>query len=273
MKITLKKTGSASRKDAYTMNPKDIVVIWEENPRKNYGDESFKMLKESIRVAGEIINPLMITPTEDNEGWKLSHGFRRMKAILELADEGFVIESVRVQASKNQEEILVNHIILNNTTKELDDVELADCLRQLSKMIGDDNMQTLSKRTGIPYAKVRILLGFAESAGTILKDAVKKDEISFSAATEIAQNSNNIDSQVQILDAAKKGAELEGKKRVSSGNVNKVLGKSEKLSKDLQKLRTILCRVGEFENVVMAIDNIGLDQSEIISILNPEYHI
>lgn len=265
-KLQLRETG-AKRTDSFLMNPQDIEIVWSENPREYYGDSEFTDLKEGIRSAGEVIFPVMVKPNTSNDGWKLAHGFRRLKAVLELMNEGFVIEQVKVIPVHNDEDVLINHIILNNTTKALTDIELSGTLRQLQKLTQIDNLQELSRRTGLNYNKVRLLLGFAEVAGTVLRDAVRKDEISFSAAAEIAQNSNGIDEQMQILDAAKKGAESEGKKKVSSTNVSKALGKVDKISKDLRKLRSLLIIAKGFENVVEAIDSIALDNHEIISIL------
>lgn len=266
-KLNLKTTPGANRKDSYTMHPDSINVYWDENPREDYGDEDFETLKAMIRKDKEIINPLFIMPDEKKHGsWKLQHGFRRMRCIQELKEEGVMIEAVPVKQIYSQEEALLLHITLNNSTKALTDVELAKTVREYAKMTQNESPKFLSERTGLPIHKIRILIDFDATASTVLKQAVKNDEVSFNTAVAIASNSTGIEHQNQILLAGKEEAEKRGKKRVTSTIIAKHTGR-KKSNKELDRLRNILVIAGGHEKMLYLIDNIHLPSSDLLTVL------
>ncbi len=103
------------KKDLHLIDPRSIIVDFSTNPRVYYGTpEEQKKLKESIRVNG-VKDPLLVTNTK--EGPVLNHGFCRMKAVLELLEEGVDIAYVPAIATArgyNEEQALLDHVILNS---------------------------------------------------------------------------------------------------------------------------------------------------------------
>lgn len=270
-RLNLKTTAEASRKDSYTMNPKDIIIDWSKNPREDYGTEEYEQLKALIRKEKEIHHPVFITPCPDNPGrWALRHGFRRLRIITELREEGIIIEQIPVKQIYSEEEALLLHITLNNSTKALTDVELAKTIREYSKLTQNDSPKFLSEKTGISYAKVRLLLGFDEMASTVIKEAVKNKEVSFSTAAQIVTHTATIIEQNEVLSQVKEKARNEGKKRATGNMVSAATGKT-KVNKDLSRLRSILCMNGNYSEVVRLIDNMGIESdASLLSILKQQ---
>lgn len=270
-RLNLKTTKEASRKDSYSMNPDDIQIIWEENVRDGYDTQKYQDLKNMIREDKQIIYPVFVTPREDGNGWKLAHGFSRLRILYELREEGINITDVPVKQVYNKEEICLLHIKLNNSTSELSDVELAKTIREYSKMTGIESPTVLAEKTGLSYQKVRVLLGFDEMASTVLKEAVKNDDISFTAAAGIALNSNGIAEQNERLEVAKEKAKEAGKKRVTGTIANQATGKAPKTDKKIERLRALLVMNGNYGEVVRVIDNMNTqDNCDLLTILKTE---
>ena len=99
---SLKNIEGVKRGDAYSANPLEIVVNFEDNPRVDYGGELFEDLKRQIAQNGVEV-PLKVFV--NNEGkLELGHGFRRMRAVMELIAEGHMITSVPFEKIDNNEE-------------------------------------------------------------------------------------------------------------------------------------------------------------------------
>src|SRR5690606_41041461 len=103
----------AKRTDLFNIDPRLIKVDWDSNPREDYGDEDFEELKESIRSNG-VEMPLLVFIDKVSNEIALAHGFRRMKAISQLIEEGVEITSVPIKnIPNNLETILAYHLTLN----------------------------------------------------------------------------------------------------------------------------------------------------------------
>lgn len=272
-RLNLKTTAEASRKDGYTMNPIDINVYWELNERtgETYDDEQFLQLQALIEKDMVIHHPIFIRPDEKVPGkWRLEHGYRRMKAAMNLREKGLLIEAIPVKQIYSEEEAMLLHITLNNSTKAMTDLQLAGVVRKYAKLTQNDSPKFLSERTGLPYQKVRVLLAFDEIASTVMKEAVKNDEISFTAAANIALNSTGVSEQNERLSNAKEKAKTAGKKRVTGSIAHEAQGKGKRLSADLSRLRFLLCMNGNYNEVVRVIDNMDQQNSDLLTILKTE---
>lgn len=104
-----------TRKSMFKVDPREIIFDPDKNPRKFYGTTSdWNAHKESIRQNG-VKESIKIQNTR--EGTILVHGFRRMKAVMELIAEGVDIKSVPcevVPVGYTEEQILMDHLILNS---------------------------------------------------------------------------------------------------------------------------------------------------------------
>lgn len=204
-KYNLKNSEIATRKDAYMVSPLDINVNHETNPRVDYGgvedDGEFTELKNSIKEFG-LLQPVYVYIEPTDGTLHLAHGFRRMKAIHELIKEGVSIEKIDVKPiEKNEETILLQHFV-QNTGKKLSDLELGDTLLQLSILTGEDNLASISRRSGIKYEKVVRLINFAKKASTKMKKAVREKKLSIGNAIAIANATDSIAAQNEVLDEA-----------------------------------------------------------------------
>lgn len=212
------------RTDLFKINPRTVVIDLEINPRKNY---DIVELKESIRNEG-VKEPVRIAKNKDGM-WQLTHGFRRMTAVMELIDEGVDIAFVPcLKTSMNAESILLDHLTLNSG-KPLNSLEIADTIYQLQGY-GYSN-KDITVKTGIAEVKISNLLTFAKEASKKIKDAVLNGEMTFTTALQIIRGSDSITEQNDLLDEAEMKALEEGETKVKSKHVKK----TKKLEVTLEK--------------------------------------
>lgn len=199
---SLRKSDSASRSDFYKVDVKSIKVDWDSNPRQDYVEEDFQELKESIRENG-IKQPISVYVDKMDGTIHLAHGFRRMKATLQLIEEGVEIEKVPcIEVPNNSEQILFDHITLNSGCK-LSQVETAYALHKLYIMMGGEgSVPQIAKRTGMAIQKVYNLINFHKEASHMTKDLVKSRKLSMTVAQQIVKQVPGTERQNQTLDRA-----------------------------------------------------------------------
>lgn len=219
-----KTSENVSRNDSYVVNPLVIKVDWDSNPRKDYGsDEEFNELCESIKSEG-VKMPVTGYVSADGEV-VLTHGFRRMKAVLSLIEQGVEITGIPFRTgTANMENILLDHLVLNNG-KPLTDIEIAETLSTLMNLMGREDYTTLAKKVGMPYQKVYRLVNFSKNASSQVKDAVLAGQMSITAAIELVNNSDSTIDQISTITELKDNAKASGKTKISTKNVAKVKGK------------------------------------------------
>jgi len=217
------------RTDLFKINPKNIIINWNDNPRNDYGTkEDFQDFKNSIKSEG-IKSPIYLTKV--GEDYVLTHGFRRMRATLELISEGVDIKEVPfLKVKNNKEQILFDHMTLNSG-KALTDLEKSETLLQLKKY-GYEPTE-LAKKTGIAYQKVINLLKFCEEATKEVKEAVRTGRASMTAGIEVVRQSRgDFEKQIEII---KSTNNIVGKVKVK--NVSNKQIKTEETYKLIIKLR------------------------------------
>ncbi len=191
-KVSLREVGR--RTDMYILNPKDIKINWDDNPRKDYGGEDFDNLVESIKEHG-VKTPIKVI-AKDGEFW-LSHGFRRMKAVNKAIEDGVEITGVYVQLAKNQEESLIDHFVLNSG-KPMNPAEKAEGIVRYMAMTKCNQAET-AKKLGMHQSQVSLYILFAENASTQVKRAVEDQKLTFSGAMELVKNTDDVMEQNKIL--------------------------------------------------------------------------
>jgi len=219
MKITKNMLEGVKKGNSYSINPSDIVVDAEMNPRQEYGNgDDWDSFKKSIMDLG-IQQNLKVYFDETNNKYHLAHGFRRMKAVQELAQEGHVIELIPVDIVENDKEAaIIGHFVLNSG-KALTDPEMAEGLRRLKMYSGVENVSELARKAGISTQKGYTLLNFAENAGSQVKKALANGEIAFSVANSIIHNSGSISEQNKLLKEGKEKAKTEGKEKIRTQHI------------------------------------------------------
>lgn len=255
------------RTDVFKINPNELYIDWESNPRIQYGEkDEWEEFKNQIKIDG-VKQPIQIT-WDDEKGYMLTHGFRRMKAVTELIKEGHDILLVPCfKVKNNMEQILLDHIVLNSG-KELTDLEKAETLIQLSKYGYEP--KALAEKTGMSLIKVKTLLTFAADASKVLKDTVKEGKMSFTAASTVVREAKgNTQKQNEVIEKASKSTT---KKKIRVSDVSAaafndktykklvaLLAKTENNAVDLIKIRTL-------ENVIKFLSN-KQDEETIIKFL------
>lgn len=207
------------RADLIKANPLDIVIDWDSNPRKFYGNEEFEELKKDIAKKG-VINPIEVYIDKNTNTLNLAGGFRRMKAVLELINEGTNIEFVPLhQVENNLEDILASHYRMNNTGLPMNEVEVADLVEVLYNLIGD--YKKVAEKMSIDYQKVLRYVDFAKKASTMTKEMVANKEMSLSTAIAVTKQTNGILEQNKVITEAKEKAAENGRKKVKASDLNK----------------------------------------------------
>ena len=215
---------SITRGNTYAIDPREIVADFDKhvdkggNPRKNYGTpEEWAELKESIKVQGVLQN-IKIYVGADNK-YHLRHGYRRLKAVLELIEEGHDFKKISFDiVSNNEEQALVDHLVLN-TGKPLNDLEKAETIMQLSVLTGINDATELAKKTFMSYQKVSQLMKFMGLASHKLKTGVANKKISFSTALNLAVKASGIREQNALLTEGEKNREVTGGKKVQHKHI------------------------------------------------------
>lgn len=221
-KTNLRKEG-ASRTDLYYIDPRKIVVDWDENPRKDYGDDMDFLVNS---IANEGVKVPIKVYSKDGK-LHLAHGFRRMKATLIAIERGENVEKVPAQqVANNMEAILMDHIVLNSG-KELNILELSFTISKLMKLSGISQAE-VSRRLGLNVSRVNLLVNFEEKASTPVKKAVQEGVIGLDTATRLIRDTDGIEEQNKALEHAitLTGAENPGgkKKRASLTAIKKATG-------------------------------------------------
>lgn len=214
------------RKDIFKINPLDILVNFEDNPRADYGtEEDWGTLKESIRQEG-VKEPVRIFQNNKEDGWSLAHGFRRVRAVLELIEEGEDIKEILAfKVTNNPETILLDHLSLNSG-KPLNDVERSNIVLRLENFGYDP--KEIARKTGMQLQKVYVLLRFAKEAKKELKDAVINGEMKFTTAMEVLRASIDHDQQNEILEKAREKKESEGSEIIKGKDITEDSEKAKK---------------------------------------------
>lgn len=210
------------RTDIYTMNPMDIKVKWADNPRYDYGtEEEWAELKNSIRNEG-VKNPVQIYLDKKTNEVYLAQGYRRMKAVLELVNEGLTdLKAIKVQLIEfNEETILQNHYTQNNTGKPLNDIEMGELLLKVKKLSGQ-SLEEIASRFGMTYQKVNKLINFVTQASSMNKKLVAQKKLSLNSAIAVTKQAHGIREQNEILKNATSEMEKSGKTKIKPEHLMK----------------------------------------------------
>lgn len=215
-------TITIQRKNAYQMNPKDITVNPDDNPRKDYGTDDFEALKESIKENG-LQYPVSVHEVRD--GGKtteviLTHGFRRMKAIQSLLDEGVDIPTIPVAKSNGDRvSVLVDHMVLNGG-KELTVVEKVSVVLELRE--NGLTYEEIGQRTGLGTQMAYNYGQFGTKASKNLKEAVQTGKVTFTTASGIIRASDSPEAQDEALAKGEQAAANQGRSTVRNSDVPSV---------------------------------------------------
>lgn len=211
-----------TRSDSHRIKVLDIVVDWSSNPREDYGDEDFQILKESIKENG-VKMPLTVYVDKSTGHTHLAHGFRRMRALTELIAEGVTgLDIVNiVPTAHNEESILMDHLILNNG-KPLSDVETSRTLWQLKQRMGPNSMKEISRRVGMPYQKIVDYISYYENGTSLSKELVSTKKMSMTTAMAVAKQTSGNDKQNKVLTKAIEQMKADNRSKIAPSDVPEI---------------------------------------------------
>lgn len=209
-----------SRKDLFHVDPQiiDTTHLSHLNPRKDFGDERFQELKESIKSQG-LKQPISIAQLPKSNTLVLTHGFRRMKAIQELISEGVTIDKVpTLKVPYNEENIMLEHIVLNSS-KSLEPIEMAEGLFKYYKVSGSDSIQAVATATGVAYSKVHTYIKFMENASSKTLQMVRSGVMSIHNAIELTKTSIGTVDQNEKIDKGLEKMANENRDKLTSKDI------------------------------------------------------
>ncbi len=270
-KLSANNSPLVKRRNGYLIDPREVVVDYSENVRElnGYGEdvgadenekESFKALKQSIKNEGIRTN-LKLYVDQKTGKFHVAHGFRRMKAALELVDEGFNILIPFDEVAFNEEAILVDHFTLN-TLKPLTDLEKSRALGRLATLMGKADYTEIGLRVGISYQRTYDLITFDQKASTQVKDAVKEGVMEITAAQRLVKKFKVQKDQNAKLKEAIKLKEISGDKKVKEKHIKTVTSVATPAKQSpIERIRLLAVEVAT------SIDN-NLDKSFAQRVLN-----
>lgn len=202
-------TGIINRQDAFTMDPRNIVVDEDTNPRKYYGnDEEWQEHVDSIRSMG-VREAIQVYSREDKSGNRVFHlaqGFRRMRAVMQIiAENPDALKTVPVTITDgNRERMLLDHLVLNGS-KELLEIEKAGIISQLSAWSYE--VKDIAEMTKYTEVKVRRYIDLINGASKQVIKAIQNQTISISTGIELVKNTPDTIEQNKKLEKATKVAQ------------------------------------------------------------------
>lgn len=221
----------AKRTDLFRMNPLEINVDWDSNPRKDYGADAFDELKLDISKKG-VVNPIEVYVDKKDNSVHVAGGFRRMKAILALIEEGHDIPQVPIlQVPYNREDILASHYTMNNTGLPMNEIEVAGIVEELYNLTGDYNR--VAEKMRMTYQKVYKYVNFIKEASTLNKTMVQNKELSLANAMAIATQANGTQEQNEILTRAKESAKQNGHAKIKPTDIKGVKTQNSRKREDV----------------------------------------
>ena len=209
-------TGIVNRQDAFTLDPRIIVVDEATNPRKDYGsEEEWQEHVDSIRSMG-VREAVQVYVREDKTGKRVFHlaqGFRRMRAAMQIiAETPDAIQTVPVTITDgNRERMLLDHLVLNGS-KELSEIEKAGIIAQLAAWSYE--VKDIAEMTKYTEAKVRRYIDLINGASKQVMKAIENKTMSISTAIELVKSTPDTLEQNKKLEKATEVAQNKAKAAV-----------------------------------------------------------
>lgn len=227
---TTTKTGL--KETVYKLFKIDPTLIKFDN-KENVRDESFtndqdyQDLKASILANGvlDAVYVYRIKP-EENEGfeYKLTHGFRRLNATMELIKNKEISEiriPARVTDKLSELEVILNHLTLN-THKSLSSLEFANIITKLEKF--NLTRAEISSKVGLSQVRIGEIIKFSKiiNSDSEIKAIHDTKFVSNSELHNQINNSLDVEETKEVINLAIEQAKNKGKNKVTNKDIQKV---------------------------------------------------
>ncbi len=174
------------------------------NIRLDYGDNdgSFKELINSIEANG-IIVPLRGFRDKDNpEGWITIDGHSRLKAAMKLVNEkGLTIRAkiITVDARKISDEQIIIDMVVTNSGKPLNPMELSEAVRRL--IIFGYKTKEIAIKFGMNNHAIKNLELLA-AAPKRIRDLITENKLRYTVALDFIKTSPDFNEAIEKIDKA-----------------------------------------------------------------------
>lgn len=162
-----------------------------------YTLSDIESLEDAIEIRGGVKENLIVTPTEGGQ-YKVISGHRRRQAMINLIDRGIDIDEhvpcqVETFRSRSEEQIAI--IIANMGTRKLSEWEKIEQYKRLKEPLIEYCKENkvpgrlrdfVSKTIGVSSAKIAKMDNIENNLIPELKEEMKKDNLKFSTAAELA---------------------------------------------------------------------------------------
>lgn len=201
----------------YVDMSEDLIQPNPDQPREYFKPAKMSELEGTIKEMGQK-QPINVVPIVLKNGTVklfIIDGERRYRAIKKL---GLPYIKVVVNWVKDEEEILLQSLILNESKDDHNPIERAKSYKKLIKFAIQKGVQnpgeTVAKKVGISYNSMYVYLQLLEHLSPELQGMVAQDKISMGAATSIVEacrkygNRLNLDTLTEIIKSKKGLSEI-----------------------------------------------------------------
>lgn len=231
-------TNATKRTDIFLINPRNIVVMDNFNVRRDF---DLNELKEQIKAKG-VLNPITVIPFKDENGkelYKLVDGERRYRATMEAIGEGANIpwiKALKAPKDATTEDLYIEQM-MRNEGKRFSEYECALMFQRFKDEFGYTQVEIADKFKKSPayISKCLSLLDLPKE----LQDKIVRNELSITAAREIASSYDNESDQVAAAQNAVRAAKEQGRDTATSREVSEHLKESKEAKAVADALRSI----------------------------------
>lgn len=229
IEVITQETMSEQVNKMFWINPRKVLFNNNDNIRSDGFDslENLEELKQSILSNG-VKMPIIchrIDPLKNNGyEYKLTHGYRRMNAVIQLINDDSAL-TIRVPANvtkpKSELDILLDHITYNSS-KTLGDNELAIIIDKLENFGLTRN--EISTKVGLSTARISQILSFKALVDTDndIRQLVDSKLISNTEISQQLSQSKDKTETKEVMKLAVEEAKKSGKKKVTKKDIKAV---------------------------------------------------
>lgn len=213
---TLENVNKEKRKDLFMVDPRLIQVDETFNVRQEYGD--INELKNSIITNGVKV---ALRGHRDGGGFKLTDGFRRMRAITMALAEGHDIPLVPflLESRDYTDTDRIIDMFIMNSGKNLEPLEEAEGIKRLLNT--GLKPKEIATRIGKTQAHISNMVLIMESP-EFVKSKIRERVITATTALNIIRETSDPSEQQSIIEKGMETAQKNGNKKVTTRSLTNV---------------------------------------------------
>lgn len=232
------KNNATKKTDVFLIDPRNVVVEDGFNVRRDFDLDE---LKEQIKAKG-VLNPLTVIAFKDENGdekYRLIDGERRYRATMMAISEGADIPFVKAlkrPPTMSREDLYIEQM-MRNEGKRFTEYECALMFQRFKDEFGYTQVEIADKFKKSPayISKCLSLLDLPRE----LQERIMRNELSITAAREIASSYETESDQVKAAQNAVKAAKEQGRDTATNREVTAHLKESKEAKAVADALRSV----------------------------------